>query len=486
MNASLLLHKVSASPSLPRRDRHHRRPRDAEIERVVALDTQALCAIPPSSSSPGASGTTAGRRRRSHPTPSPLDARVPRRVDPRHVAPRRHAVEPDARRRRLRFAFTSFARWAPSPPSSPPPISRPPTRARLAAACQRASAPPRGASAFAEPLMGGGGGAPLSKLSERRGRQCGGSSARRRRRGCDDIAVGSDLTYPADHLPHAARGCCTWVDAAARVRDRVRVRRDRPLVCAGLMISADAEANELIGGKKHEKLLKLRKTHRPLPCFLFSRRRGARRRHLPASSATSTPLTSPAQSRSCCSSSRCWPTSTASCSSCSSASDGVRRARRLAPLAAAGRARWSRCQGRQRDRTTSSTSRARRRGLGSPSRRRACSRGRRRHEIAASGVEFRRRPIARSSANLFGIYSAWAHRSTICRSCAELAEVPLIGRGHRHTVLVICRRLRRRPVSTGESSGAAMIRSVRRRPWCREQSGWKPTSWKTPLLPSSM
>ena len=38
------------------------------------------------------------------------------------------------------------------------------------------------------------------------------------------------------------------------------------------MISADAEANELIGGKKHEKLLKLRKTHQFLvrfQCLLF-------------------------------------------------------------------------------------------------------------------------------------------------------------------------------------------------------------------------
>ena len=83
------------------------------------------------------------------------------------------------------------------------------------------------------------------------------------------------LTYPtADHLDHMLP---LWVPYLGSTQPLVYAivyacGAIALLVCAGLMISADAEANELIGGKKHEKLLKLRKTHQFLvrfQCLLF-------------------------------------------------------------------------------------------------------------------------------------------------------------------------------------------------------------------------
>ena len=169
MNASLLLHKVVGFPVLflaaaiaTTTDAHE----IVEIERVVALDTQALCAIP-------ALLLVVSRLWYDGWAPPPLS----------HL----YAVaawtlaflvasilgtwlldatlsSPTPADDAFAFAFTSFARWAADATLvAAAYLSAADARARLAAARQRAStrnllAQQTRASALAEPLMGGGGG----------------------------------------------------------------------------------------------------------------------------------------------------------------------------------------------------------------------------------------------------------------------------------------------------------------------------------------
>ena len=290
MNASLLLHKVVGFPVLflaaaiaTTTDAHE----IVEIERVVALDTQALCAIP-------ALLLVVSRLWYDGWAPPPLS----------HL----YAVaawtlaflvasilgtwlldatlsSPTPADDAFAFAFTSFARWAADATLvAAAYLSAADARARLAAARQRAStrnllAQQTRASALAEPLMGGGGGGArrFSKLSEpTRPLVAWGIVGAAAAAGLVmTLPWAVTLTYPtADHLDHMLP---LWVPYLGSTQPLVYAivyacGAIALLVCAGLMISADAEANELIGGKKHEKLLKLRKTHQFLvrfQCLLF-------------------------------------------------------------------------------------------------------------------------------------------------------------------------------------------------------------------------